>query len=371
MNHYFDYDLYGPWHELSDHAIFKTVYENFHDANWEDCFFVLNYTSFIKNKHLLAKFKKIVISCHFQYFDVDDLFETFNTHPEQEFLFLVDQNQPIPDTISFDQLFDNVTVLPWITWHVQIDAAVAASGLADQPVWGGKKLSCLNGRQDFHKHVVTAFLIKTFDQSDYVCSWQNLRTRHPYYLDAQFRCPVEFKKLLPILSSLQEPLTVEYPQVEFETFIQHMTNWNNPAFTDCVINIDTESVFNDSYLYKGRRVQLPGPMFTEKTWKPLMAGQCFIPVGQYRSCHALTQHGLDFNFGIDLGFDESWTEFTRLEKILRVIESLKQINIDDLRNACRPIAQHNLEMVRSGQFQQSCRAHNQLTLPRIHEWAAK
>jgi hypothetical protein len=353
---------------VCDSFAIKTIYRGVEQFDWSDCFFAINFGGTVKEIQELKKFKKIVLSCHFQTFDVPALFQLFSQHQDQSFLFLIDQNIDIQHYKNLNDIFPNVTVIPWITWHHQLNSAIKWHGIADHAGPYFKKISCISGRQDIHKSIITACLINTFDNDDRVCSAKKARTHDPYWLNNSFNIPIWAKTLISdFYQSDIPPLSDQLVVFENQPILT-VTNWNYPTFTECAVNLPLESQFNDVLIYQNSAVRIPGPMFTEKTWKPLLAGQSFLPVGQYHSCHSLQNYGISFDFGISLEFDQEPSEFTRLEKFLESIDQIKKMPHEELQHKSMINAEHNLNIIKSGTFFNLCEQHNQQVLPQIEKW---
>lgn len=365
---YFEDDLYGTWAEIQETRAATHVYRGFDNLNWDGCFFAINFVRKINELGNIKNYDKILISCHFQTFDVPALLDFFENNKNKKILFLIDQNIDISDYSTLSSIFPNVTIIPWITWHHQLDSAIKWHGIADSPGCYSKKISCLSGRQDLHKIIVTAFLIHEFEKDQYLCSYLNQNTADAYWLKNDFYLPDRLKSLLNGFLEKNTKIFLDDISDKSGPNFVFMSNWKYPAFRDCAINLCLESQFNDVTDYRGIPVRIPGPMFTEKTWKPLLAGQSFLPVGQFRSCQVLKNYGIRFDLGLNLDFDEQSSEFTRLEKIIDVLSEIKDIDAEELKYRCTINADWNLETIKSREFFNLCEKHNQASLALINNW---
>jgi len=365
---YFDEDLYGTWQNIHDTKAITNVYRGFDQLDWTDCFFAINFVNNVKQIETIRKFKKVILSCHFQTFEVDPLFHLLDQHQDQEFLFLIDQNINIQNYKNLNEVFPNVTLLPWITWHHQLQSAIEWHGIANDIKPSAKKISCVSGRHDIHKSIIIAYLLKEFDKNDYVCSSGRNIMGNAYWLTDDFYLPDRLRSLLQDYYHLDITPSLDNIVKFQDQPILTVTNWNYPTFTESCINLPLESQFNDVTLYQGQQVRIPGPMFTEKTWKPLLAGQSFLPVGQFHSCQSLQKYGINFDFGVDLEFDKAVNEFTRLEKLLSSLDQIKKMSLEELRHKSMINAKNNLQTIKSGTFFNLCEQHNQQILPLIGKW---
>ena len=104
----------------------------------------------------------------------------------------------------------------------------------------------------------------------------------------------------------------------------------------------------------------PGPFVTEKTWKCIISSTAFIPVGQMYTYHWLNTLGLKFDYGeLNLDFDNDPGNLTRLEKIVKLIESLQSWSAPDLYEMTRLSTEYNAEYVTSKEFWNTCERTNE------------
>lgn len=102
-----------------------------------------------------------------------------------------------------------------------------------------------------------------------------------------------------------------------------MNSYNHPAYLDSYINLITETTIS-SRLF-----------ITEKTWKPIAAGQLFLLIGSPNTIKFLRDQGVDtFDDIIDHDYYDTEPDFeVRIKKIYEVLDqlmisNLKQIYID-------------------------------------------
>lgn len=134
--------------------------------------------------------------------------------------------------------------------------------------------------------------------------------------------------------------------------------WQN-YLQDSVINFTNES-FHYSFMLDTNNVGYIhlGPFLSEKTWKCLVGGRPIISVGQFDTYRCLTELGLDFSYGFDLGFDRDPGNITRFSKLIDLIDHLNILSIKDLQAACAASAQHNREYIVTGAFWTRCQQVN-------------
>jgi hypothetical protein len=110
----------------------------------------------------------------------------------------------------------------------------------------------------------------------------------------------------------------------------------------------------------------PGPQYSEKTHKCLVAGTPFIAVGQGHSYKYLRELGFKFDYGnIDLSWDNDFGNLSRLVSIVNLIKSLADYTIQDIVKMTKNSTDHNTEHLWSGKFGQQCRLHNEQTANQV------
>lgn len=136
-------------------------------------------------------------------------------------------------------------------------------------------------------------------------------------------------------------------------------------YTDAAIHFTNES-YHYSYMQDANGAMIhPGPNITEKTWKTIICGTPFIPVGQFDTIGTLQRLGFEFNYGLDFSWDQDPGNLTRLESIVFLIKQLDNYSVGDLVSMTRDSTRYNLELVLSGEFQKKCRNHNEKIVSEI------
>jgi hypothetical protein len=85
----------------------------------------------------------------------------------------------------------------------------------------------------------------------------------------------------------------------------------------------------------------PGPPLSEKTFKPLLAGQAIIMVGQANSLSSLSKLGFDFDYGIDNSYDSELQDLQRIQMIFKVIDTVMGMSLNDLKKVTREKCAYN------------------------------
>lgn len=365
MNDYIPQLVVGDYDTINTHSIFKNTYTQLHGLNWADTYFLLN-VQLIERAILPADCVQAVISFHTEYYNYYTLVEFFNKYPNCKFLLLSDGSNK-------NTWPDNVTYVQWVTWADQLDVAISTYGVNTDVRLPDKKLSSLSSRHEFHKAAITSYLINNYTSDEYIMSWHDIRySSVPYYLDGNFEIhsnrirnyinSERFKNIIPTTPD-------GYTQKQNNPISNG--NWHTDAYTDCVINLTNETIFNSKFQYNGMPYEYTTPYLTEKTWKPLMARQAFIPIGQYNTIGHLSELGLVFDYGLDLSFDQRLMEIERIEGIYDLLDAVKEIDIDILHQQVQPVADFNLNLITSGTFRKNCKDLNMYQVDKIEDWINK
>lgn len=160
-------------------------------------------------------------------------------------------------------------------------------------------------------------------------------------------------------------LELELPQKQLlnslDTYYQDIaSDYHIPAYENCALNFTNES-FTHSLMHhpQGNYIH-PGPLLTEKTFKCLVSATAFIPTGQFETYRTLEKLGLKFDYGLDISWDLDSGNLSRMTSVIDLIESLKNIDAQDIYLRTLTSTQHNQEMM-FGEIQKRCRSMNDLT----------
>ena len=362
MNDYIPQLVVGQYTEISNRGIFKNTYNPFTELSWGNTYFLLN-VQLIEKVSLPTNCTQVVISFHTEYYNYYTLVDFFNKYPTCKFLLLSDGD-------NTNIWPDNVMYVQWVTWGDQLDVAIAVHGVNTDIRLPTKKVSSLSSRHEFHKAAITSYLINNYKSDEYIMSWHDIRySSVPYYLHDNFK--IQSDRINECINSELFnniiPTTPDgYTQKQNNPISNG--NWRTGAYIDCAINLTNESVFNSRFLYNNCPHEYTTPYLTEKTWKPLLARQAFIPIGQYNTISHLSKLGMNFEYGLNLSFDNRIMEFERIEEIYTLLDTIKEIDINKLNRQLQPVADFNLNLITSGQFQKNCKEFNMQQLDKITDW---
>ena len=143
----------------------------------------------------------------------------------------------------------------------------------------------------------------------------------------------------------------------------------NAAYVNSSLNFTQES-FHYSMMYDAitdREYIYPGPFLTEKTFKCFLAQTAFIPVGQYRSYRWLEKMGMEFDYGLDLTFDDDPGNISRLHKLILLIQDISQCSAQDLFDQTEKSTRHNHLIIQTGEFFENCERANQHSVSTLYD----
>jgi hypothetical protein len=139
----------------------------------------------------------------------------------------------------------------------------------------------------------------------------------------------------------------------------------HPAYNNTVINSVNETMSLSQTPEFGK---LPTPYITEKTWKPLFAGNAILFTGQAGLKKQLESWGFVFDYVWAQDYDDSFNDNQRLEVILSQINWILEIPVTDLAEMAQSSVEHNLELAWSGNLERQFSQHNLQTLQEIKDY---
>ena len=323
------------------------LYQPLTQFTWPSTYFMLNLQS--ADVTIPKDCDRVVISYHTEYYNYDELCDLFIEHDTIKFLLL-------SDGAPSDIWPDNVTYVQWISYGHQLELMWKTHGHCTEQHERTIKFSSLSFRSDYHKAAVTAYLMN--EHPDSVLSWHAVEYKERYWKASDFP-----DRIQTYLNSdvLQNKVTLDsFDQTK--NYAVMNGEWRHPAYLNAEINLTNESVYNTEFA-NSRLYTVP--YLTEKTWKPLMAGQPFLPVGQAHTLSYLQSLGMKFDYGFDCAYDDCEQDFTRLEKLFDVLQQLK--THDDFAQA-RESALYNQQLIVSGKFKANCVSHNKSQIKLIKAW---
>lgn len=193
------------------------------------------------------------------------------------------------------------------------------------------RVSCLNGTPWVHRKLMYLALLQKSYFKDMIFTFGN-RTEYDPYPD-EISLTSEEKEKSFLLSSNVIFLDTD-ASCGIDVSITH------PAFTDCYVNLVTETnVYNDT------------PMLSEKTFKPILAGQLFILLASPGAVQFLRDIGIDtFDDIIDHSYDDTTDIRSRIQQISDQVDRLDRLDLNTIYIDIKPRLRRNSEFLRSQEF---------------------
>jgi hypothetical protein len=306
----------------------------------------------MQNKVMLPPGHRLyVLSFHYEPFDTEWLEQQFKLI-NAPIIILNDgefYNFPVPD---------NVKIYNYYSWQQHIDQIIEWFPTR-YPRQVTHKISGLCNRITQSKLIVFTALLEYLGEAECLVKlseWLEEKNVH-------YRKPSGIQLLDELSATFYEKyLGKTYKVDEFNNTHDNIQSINsnpwNTFYLNSALHFTNES-YHYSLMSNGTENMIrPGPHMTEKTFKCLIAGTPFIPVGQFRTYANLAKLGLEFNYGIDLSWDEDPGNLSRLVGIVNMIRSLADYTKEDLVDMTQASTDHNTDMIWSGEFQRRARAHN-------------
>lgn len=244
----------------------------------------------------------------------------------------------------------NIMFLPCVEWHYQLNGMVSEFGI-DVVKNINTKVSILTQRVTYSKAVALAAVIKHICPDEIFYSlhnWIENKNVHSWQ-DTSDDTVNQYKNLF--VENFTQWIHLPDQQLVAD---QSPYDYHHPAYQTSAINIT-----NESWNYSSQHdLLLPGPFITEKTLKCLLGETAFISNGQFDIYRTLEQFGFEFNYGLDLTYDQTLGDVTRLHQLIKLITSLADIDTNDLFVATRESCKNNKELIVSGQFYRAAEKFN-------------
>ena len=260
-------------------------------------------------------------------------------------------NLPLPPNVHFYTYF---------SWHHHIDQIIK---------WFPKKqkrnikykVSNVCNRITQSKLIVFTALMEYLDRDDLLVKLSNwLEPVNVHYWNKTNNQSLDY--LTDVFKTKYLGKTIEIDNFDNarDNFQSINSNPWQPLYTESALHFVSESYHYSLMHNEYGEIILPGPSFSEKLYKCLIAGTPFVPVAQFESYKHLSDLGLKFDYGnIDLSWDNDPGNLTRLASIVDMIKTLKDYSIADIVDMTRESTDHNTDHIWSGAFRNQCQLHNQ------------
>jgi hypothetical protein len=294
----------------------------------------------------------------------------------QKPVFFIDLPE-VYDTVLTHEL---VTLIPNIYYHKQLvhkdfDQLRLASLQTSKNI--KYKASALTNRLTQSKIIIFSALYQTFGKDLLASLYNNLDLDNVHHwskteynmldnLTDYFRNEWVGKELIPLGTNSINQKNKNFAGVDIDPAMMSTTH---PAYTECAINFTQESTHYSSMYDQNQKLNTirSGPFLTEKTLKCLISQTAFIPVGQFRTYGWLKSAGLEFDYGLNLDFDNDPKNLSRLEKIVELIYSLKNYSANEIFEMTQHSTKKNYDKIMSGEFYEYCEHANLRTVKPMYE----
>lgn len=192
------------------------------------------------------------------------------------------------------------------------------------------KFSCLNGTYWNHRILTYLELSDRSYFKDMVFTFGN----RPYHVDtvSELQLTVQELNKFSTLDNNVKFLPDERSDIDLSV--------DHPAYKETYVNLVTETTVKKST-----------PMLSEKTFKPIIAGQLFLLIASPGAVQFLRDIGIDtFDDIIDHGYDLESDIRIRIKMVLQQLDRLDQLDLESLYQQIKPRLIKNSEYFLSQEF---------------------
>ena len=259
--------------------------------------------------------------------------------------------------------------LPWVEWHYHMQAMLRDFSPVVQKKLS-KKISSLVRISKPNKMIALSAVKKYHGHDSITSLHDDLHWRSHFATSTTGHA--EFDALLKDIDiyacereSIDDLAAHQGDDVQLQ---KKINDFHHPAYQCCAINVTNESFYqSDGCRQAGPGFTYPGPFLTEKTLKCLLGETAFIANGQYQTYSTLRRLGFEFDYGLDLSYDEVKQDLDRLVAVTGLIRSLQQPDTMEIFNRARSSCLHNKDHVLSGTFYAMSEKINQESIQYIHD----
>jgi hypothetical protein len=260
-----------------------------------------------------------------------------------------------------------VTFYRWIYWHHALEKMMKWFG-TEYTKDIKYKASAFCNRITQSKIIATTALLENLNRDECLIAlntWLDLESVHHWQ-------PTGNKILDQLTKTFKEKYYGQKWSIDdFNSDTQNQQSYTanpaHPAYQQAAIHLTNES-FHYSLMQEGKKKSIvPGPHLTEKTFKCLLGGTAFIPVGQFETYSSLEELGMEFDYGLALSFDQDSGNLSRMTKMVDLIKSLNNYSKEELYAMTRSSSEYNQNLVTSRTFFKNCDIVNQNTLAQLQK----
>lgn len=303
----------------------------------------LNYAwpDFFADRHPIPSgFDTYVFSNHHENWDNGWLDRFCQSHPNQQVVMIGE----------FDEtpIHANLKILVWNYLYLYVPYLLDTFGEGCAFSRHRRyRLSSLCNKPSYLKALVTAYLLKNYYPRDNLLLSWNINAENEYCGSLDYLIQEEFLGR-PILADLcsyyhdhMRDLVIKLD--DFIADAWHHCNFQHPAFTDSLVNLTNETWAQNQVIDR----KMPGPYFSEKTWKTIMGGSGLLPISQSGTYTYLESFGFCMDWPWPKDFDSVVGDLDRIEKVFDAIDWVLSDACLDYHDSIMDVSAFNFEHVRS------------------------
>ena len=313
-----------------------------HDwAKNKDAYSLINISTSLEDVKIPQGRSLYIFAWFFEVFNDHWFLEQYYNNPQAEFVILCDMFPNDLVQLHRVKIFNVCHHSTWIKAIKQMNPGPVTKPLSDRKF----KISSLSSRLSEYKFFITSKLLAA-DPREVVLRWNlgfEIRDHDSYIFDN-----TGYLNIDELLVNKQK---LKVTPINQEQFINNPLNnslFAHAAYQDTIIN----SINETQNLSKTPEFGiLPTPYISEKTWKPLFAGNAVLFAGQTQTKQRLEKFGFQFDYPWAGIYDKESNDNHRLSIILNNIDWILSLSHQDLTDLCYESVMHNVELAWSIQVE--------------------
>lgn len=226
----------------------------------------------------------------------------------------------------------NVWVFKYRHWHLALEYYLKTHQYQVVPVKSkkiDKKFSSLSFYKKQVRALVTACLL-TYAKDQSIISWHNKSCGdHFDYLIETLISDPRYQNL--DWASITQTRLIDNYGPSKDNYAKTMNNNSNWIYQTSLINFSNETTNFGLYQVDDVSFIHPGPLLTEKTWNPLLAGNVlFSAADPFVYSYLKNDYNIPIEYSIDMSFDNLAGDLDRFDAICKEIIRLSDIPLEEL-----------------------------------------
>jgi hypothetical protein len=299
-----------------------------------------------------------ILGWFFEPFDDKWFLDIYYKNPCAEFVILTDLYSN--DFVNLDRV--NVYCLyhysTWFNAIKQMNSCPAKKPLSKRLY----KISALSSRLSEFKFFITAKLLDKDDDSTFFTWNRGFKSRNVDDFIFEYSGHTYLNKLIDKHAKTLQSSSIN-PQKWSNSPLENCF-FGHTAYNEAIINCLNES---QSLSFTPEFGLLPVPYMTEKTWKPLFAGNAVLFSSHALAKKRLEEFGFQFQYPWAQNFDSEVTDMNRYNTILNHIDWILSLDKTTLAHMCQDSVDHNIELSWSDCLDKQIYHHNQHVMQQIQE----